>query len=110
MIERKIAIDEQKHVIIHALLAGTARATGLLKKVPELVRKRGWSDHPDLTYVLAVAVALKVIGIGGTIIRRPEYADTCGGLWPSSHWRVSAAWIVESLDLQDLVPPVQQLA
>lgn len=102
--ERDVPIAEQRHAVTHALLAGPARAFGLLKRVPELVRKRGWSDDPDLSYVLAAAVALKILGAGATILRRPQTADTCRGKWPSEKPRMTASQIIEALELGDLVP------
>lgn len=107
--ERAVPIAEQRHAVTHALLAGTARALGLLKRVPELVRKRGWSDDPDLSYVLAAAVALKVIGAGGTLLRRPQSADACGNRWPIEKRRLTASQIVDALELGDLVPEPRSL-
>lgn len=95
--------EEQKNVVRHALLAGTARGLGLLQRVPELCRARGWALEPHIVAVLQGAVALKKIGAGRTSFRRPASAEGLGGKWPADIPRLTASQIVALLELEELL-------
>jgi hypothetical protein len=96
-------VGEQKFSVVYALLAGTYRGLELDKRVPALMRSRGWpADNDDLRSVIAVAAALVVIGATATIIRRPPAADALRGAWPAESGSMTAGQVVASLDLQSL--------
>lgn len=95
---------EQADVVIYALLAGTARGLDLHKRLPELMRSRGFpTDDVDLVSVLKAAVALKAIGAGATLVHRPSGADALRGAWPADSGTRTASQIVEELELQRLL-------
>lgn len=102
------AIDTREALETHrrALLAGTARALGLLKRVPEFMRKRGWpSNDQDLVAVLTAAIICRKWNAGRTRIRRPEGANYLQDLWPAEASVVTANHIVDTLELDDLLEP-----
>jgi hypothetical protein len=86
-----------------AMLAGSARALGLYLRVPQLLRKRGWPQDGDLIAVITAAVALKRIGGGRTVIKRPPGADGCQEMWSPKFPRLTASQIVDELDLHELL-------
>lgn len=95
---------EQREAMVYALLSGTFRGLDLAKRLPNLMRSRGWpAEDDDLRSVLAGAVACKKIGAGATIFRRPVGAEQLGGKWPAFLERMSASQVVEWLDLQELL-------
>jgi len=96
---------QDKEAIRYALLAGPARGLGLLKRVPELLRQRGWPHEGDLAVVCAAAVGCTKIGAGRQLLRRPREADGCGGRWPADAGTLTARQIVEELELSDLLVP-----
>lgn len=101
-------IDLEQYKAIHrkAMLAGAAKALGLVQRVPELMRTRGWpADDQDLVAVLITAVACRKWGAGREVFRRPKAADGLGGLWPLHAQRVTANHIVDTLELDDLLSP-----
>jgi hypothetical protein len=88
----------------YALIAGPVRGLDLQKRVPELMRRRRWPhEDPDLVCVIAVAVGLKKIGAGLTLIRRPPAAAGLGGLWPAEDGKMEARQLVERLELTELL-------
>lgn len=105
--ERKPPIHEQIGAVKYVLFAGTHRGLDLGKRVPELMRSRGWPhDDVDLASVLAACVCLVFIGAGGTRVRRPPSAEACGGAWPDSAFIRTASDVVRSMDLQSLLEQV----
>ena len=101
---RVVPEGEQKFALTYAMLAGTARGLGLLARVPEVMRFRGWpADDKNLASVLAAAVSLKALGAGATLLRRPPGADQCGGAWPASRERLTASQVVDAMDLTHLL-------
>lgn len=94
--------EQQWNATRYAMLAGPVRGLDLLKRVPDLLRRRGWPEDPDLVAVISAAVGLKKIGAGRTLIRRPHAAGGCGGKWPVDQPRMEARFIVEQLELSEL--------
>lgn len=98
-----VPVEEQKFSVVYALLAGTHRGLDLGKRVPALMRSRGWpADNDDLRAVIAAAAAIVVIGAGATVIRRPPAADALRGAWPAESGSLTASQVVAALDLQSL--------
>lgn len=106
MSDRVRTPDEQLKVFRYAALAGPARGLDLFRRVPELLRSRGWSTHPDLQAVLISAIGLTKIGAGATVIKRPPGADEVGGKWPVEAGKLTARQIVVELELKDLLQAV----
>lgn len=86
-----------------AALVGYARSMGLLERVPTLLKDRGWSRDGALEAVLIAAVVCKRMGASATRFRRPDAAETLGGLWPEFDRVLDARQIVERLDLGGLL-------
>lgn len=98
-----VPVGEQKYSVVYALLAGTYRGLDFAKRVPALMRSRGWpADNTDLHSVVAAAAALVVIGATATVIRRPPAADALRGAWPTESGSMTAGQVVAALDLQSL--------
>lgn len=91
-------------MMISALIVGPVRALGLLKRVPELFRERGWPEHPDLVALACHAVGATKIGAGGQVLKRPAAADLHErfALLPA---KVKAVEIVSHLDLGRMLDP-----
>lgn len=85
-----------------AALAGTARSMKLLDRIPSLFVSRGWKRDPDLESVIIAAVVCKRLGATATNFKRPDAAETLGGLWPEWDKTLDARQIVERLDLGEL--------
>lgn len=86
-----------------ALLTGVTRALGLLRRVPELLKRRG-VDFPDqdLIYVLCAAIACKKAGAGKQAFRRPPNSTDD---WPADKPIRTATQIIIDFDLFDLMEP-----
>lgn len=97
---------EERQAMTFALLAGPARTLGLHKRVPELLRARGWTCEPDVVAVLTAALSLTKVRAGLTAIRRPPAAGGLGGKWPEERTHMLARQIVDVLELDDLLHPV----
>lgn len=83
---------------------GVAYRLGLHKRVPDLLRKRGWPTDEGLNVVLAAAIACKVQGAGGEVFRRPAAADGLPeGRWGRDEIKLTASQIVASLELEELL-------
>jgi hypothetical protein len=95
---------EQREIFRYAAIAGPVRGLDLRKRIPEIMRQRKWPhEDEDLVTVLCIAVGLKKIGAGRTLLRRPPGADGLGGLWAIERERVEARWLVEALELDELI-------
>jgi hypothetical protein len=93
------ALKERREV----LLGTVAREKGLLKRIPELLKARGWPySDIDLVAVISAAVICKIVNAGRTTIRRPSNADRCSGKWPAGD-KCTASEIVTALELHDLL-------
>jgi hypothetical protein len=103
MMDREKSPEEQRLHLFYACLAGPYRTLGLARRIPELLRKRGWPIDQDLVSVLGGAVALKKIGAGRQPFRRPPLADRLGGMWPADSAAMTASQIVERFELQELL-------
>src|ERR1700744_2490387 len=98
-----ISPREQLESVRFTLLAGRMRGLQLDKRIPEFMRARGWpAADDDLRSVLQVAVVLKSLGAGATVIRRPAAAAALGGKWPDDGAR-TATQLVDALDMQELL-------
>lgn len=97
-----------------AWLCGAAKALGLVKRVPEFMRRRGWPYQDEsLVAVIIAAIACKVVlaapkgrpvgNAADTKFRRPAAADGLSGLWPADKPVVTAAQIVDTLELDELL-------
>lgn len=102
MSERARPPEAQMKVMRHALIAGSVRGLDLRKRVPQLLRERGWPQDEDLIAALCVAVGLTKVGAGATVIRRPPAADGCAGWWPREWERRRASRLVMDLELDVL--------
>jgi hypothetical protein len=95
---------EQVAITKHALIMGPVRGLDLRTRVPEFMRARGWPyQDVDLMIVICMAVGMKKLGAGRTVLRRPPGADGLKGLWPADQPRVEARLLVEMLELHDLL-------
>lgn len=90
-------------VLRHALIAGSVRGLDLRRRVPLLLKERGWPVDEDLVAVLATAVGLTKVGAGATVMRRPPAADGCAGWWPREWERRRASQLVADLELRSLL-------
>lgn len=106
MADRIINPKEQRQAMTFALLAGPARTLALHKRVPALLRARGWTCEPDVVAVLTAALSLTKVRAGLTIIRRPPAAGGLGGKWPEEITHLLAREIVNLLELDDLLEAV----
>lgn len=91
------AATERKRVI----LGSTAREMGLLKRVPELFKRRGWTATEDVTAVVIAAVVCVQVNAYRQRFRRPPGAEECGGKWPDGSTAI-ALQIVRGLELEEL--------
>lgn len=98
-----ITQDEKRDLHLKAMLAGTSRRLGLLKRIPELMRTRGWGHDEDLVSVFAAAVACKVLGAGAQVFRRPAKVDGIDRIWPVEWGRLTASQIVSGFELKHLL-------
>lgn len=86
-----------------AALAGAARALDLLRRVPDLLKQRGYEQpDADLVFVLCAAIACKKLGAGKQMFRRPANA---GSDWPTDSPQRTATQIIIDYDLFDLLEP-----
>lgn len=93
---------EQLEAVRYTLLAGRMRGLQLERRMPEFMKARGWPAADDnLRSVLQVAVVLKSLGAGATVIRRPPAASELGGKWPDDGAR-TASQLVDMLDMLEL--------
>lgn len=98
-----VSPQEQLEAVRYTLLAGRMRGLQLEKRVPEFMKARGWpATDDDLRSVLQVAVVLKSLGAGATVIRRPAAASELGGKWPDDAGARTASQLVDALDMQEL--------
>lgn len=86
-----------------AALGGAYRALELGRRVPELMKQRGWGADEDLAAVISTAIACMAYGAGATVIRRPPAADMLKGLWPVENPKSTAKAIFDTLELDDLL-------
>lgn len=95
--------EQQRDVFRFAAIAGPARGLDLHKRLPEVMRDRGWPQDFDLVCVLTAAIGLTKIGAGRTLFRRPSAASGCDGRWPVDAGRLEARQIVNEFELGDLL-------
>ena len=104
---REVPADELAKALRTALMTGPVRALDLVKRMPALFLDRGWPPMADAIAVAGGAVAMKVIGAGGTRFRLPAGVEALGTEWKELH-RVAAGapmpavGIVEILNLHRL--------
>lgn len=97
-------IDEE--IIRRVHLAGAASALGLLERVPEHFKRRGWRQDEDRIATALAAVCCVFLGAGNQRFRLPVGARDDAG-WASLAAPVVEAWrIVEALDMRELLEPV----
>jgi hypothetical protein len=97
-----VSPHEQLEAVRYTLLAGRMRGLQLDKRMPELMKRRGWpAEDDDLRSVLQAAVVLKTLGAGATLIKRPPSADALGDVWPDG--KRTASQIVDALELHELL-------
>lgn len=105
MTDKIVTLEQFKDMHRSAMIGGAVRALGLVKRVPEVLKARGWPVDDDLVSVLIGALACKKWGAGRTRFRRPSSAEGLGGLWPADKASVTASQIVDTLELDDLLSP-----
>jgi len=106
--------------ITFAFLTGVVDALGLRRRVPELLKRRGYPVTENLSSVLGLALAYHRVADQleqritrpehrparldtQVLFRRPAEADGCGDRWPADLTRLSAADIVTRFDLLPLL-------
>ena len=108
-ISRPVTPAEQKEVILKAMIVAPVRALGLIKRVPEIARARGWPVDGDKGYAFViVAIGAYKLGLYGQRFKLPDAYLT------HERWQAFAAQfghsptcaeVVEAMDLDALLEP-----
>lgn len=110
-IARQIPHAELRLMHHSAVLAGTARALGLLQRMPELFTQRGWPHAEDAIAVAVAAVCCVKVGAVAQRFRLPDNVAALGELWRgvvaiAEDGMMRADALVAALELGDLLEPV----